>query len=253
MQDVTLFFVGVLMGAMNAVAGGGILIGFPVMLALGISPMVANVTGHVIVLPGLISSVYGFRKPIKQVPRKYLWLLVPIVFGTAIGAIILKHTTSAQFAQIVPLLIFLSVLLFAYQPYLHHQLHKHIHTKSRRVKPLVLIGIALVPVSIYGGYFGAGFGFIMLAFLGFTKLHAVHKMNGLKNLAGLAVSLVTMLFFLTSGLINWRLAFFMGLGTALGGYYSALLSQRVSTHAIRLVVITVGFCTAAYIGINSAL
>ena len=241
------------MGAMNAVAGGGILIGFPVMLAMGISPLVANVTGHVIVLPGLISSVVGYRKPLKKVPRKYLWLLVPIAFGTLIGAIILSHTTSAQFAEIVPFLIFLSVLLFAYQPYLHHELHKHIHTKSTRVKPLVLIGLALIPVSIYGGYFGAGFGFIMLAFLGFTKLHAVHKMNGLKNLAGLTVSLVTAIFFLNSGLINWRVAFFMGIGTAIGGYYSAVLSQRVSTHAIRLIVITVGFCTAAYIGINSAL
>ena len=87
----------------------------------------------------------------------------------------------------------------------------------------------------------------MLAFLGFTKLHAMNKMNGLKNLAGLTLSLVTTIFFLNSGLINWRVALFMGMGTAIGGYYSAILSQKVSNHSIRIVVIVIGLSTALYL------
>ena len=102
------------------------------MVGLGISPLVANVTGHVLVLPGLVASTFGFRKSIRKVPRKYMWLMVPIILGGLIGAFILSKTPNAKFEEIVPALIFFAVILFAFQPFLHHYLHKHIHTKSKR-------------------------------------------------------------------------------------------------------------------------
>lgn len=250
-QDLLLFAVGILVGAMNAVAGGGILIGFPVLLASGLSPIVANASSYVIVLPGLIASVFGYRKHLHTVPKKYMWLLVPCAIGAAIGSAILKHTTSNKFEELVPLLVFFAVVLFAIQPLLHFHLHKHLKTKSKRIKPLVWIGIALLPVSVYGGYFGAGFGFIMLAFLGFTKLKDVHKMNAVKNLSAIVICTVSIASLFSTGLINWHYALMMGTGCAVGGYYSSILTQRFTTHAIRVTVIILGITTASYMAFQA--
>jgi uncharacterized membrane protein YfcA len=109
----------------------------------------------------------------------------------------------------------------------------------------------LFPVAIYGGYFGAGFGFIMLAFLGFTKLHDIHKINGLKNLAGVAISGVSLACLFSTHLIDWRAGLAMAAGSTTGGYYGSKLTQRISTHAIRIIVILIGFGTAAYIGLRT--
>ncbi len=250
MQDILLFGVGIIVGAMNAVAGGGILIGFPVLLAIGVPPIVANATGHLVVIPGLATSVYGYRKRLHKLPKIYIWLLLPCAVGAAIGAAILKSTPNSQFEEYVPTLVFLAVVLFAIQPFLHFHLHKHIRTKSRRLGPLLWIGLAMMPVSIYGGYFGAGFGFIMLAFLGFTNLHDVHKMNAIKNLSAIVIAGVTILYLFNSGLINWHYGLVMGAGTAVGGYYSSVITQRFSTHAIRATVIIFGLTTAGYMALK---
>jgi hypothetical protein len=156
-------------------------------------------------------------------------------------------TPSSKFEGMVPGLIFFAVLLFAFQPYLHFHLQKHIRSRSRALRPLALIAMALLPVAIYGGYFGAGFGFIMLAFLGFTKLKDVHKMNGLKNLASASISFVSLLVLLTTGLVNWEVGLVMGAGSLTGGYYGSILSQKVSSHTVRVFVIVIGFSTAAYL------
>ena len=177
MIEILLFLVGIVVGAMNAVAGGGILLGFPVMIGLGVTPIVANATSHIIVLPGLITSAYGYRKYLRKVPRSYALLLIPCSVGAVIGAWLLRHTSSSRFEEIAPALVIFAVILFAIQPFLHFHLHKHLHSKTRSAMTLIFISLALLPVAIYGGYFGAGLGFILLAFLGFTKIHDVHQMN----------------------------------------------------------------------------
>ena len=240
-----------MIGAMNAVAGGGILIGYPILLALGIPPIVANATSYVIVSPGLVASVYGYRKHLHTVPRKYMWLLIPCAIGAGIGSYLLKHTSSTKFEELVPVLVFLAVVLFAIQPLLHFHLHKHLKNKSRSIKPLVWISIALLPVSIYGGYFGAGFGFIMLAFLGFTSLRDVHKMNAVKNISAIVITSVSIASLFNTGLINWHYGFVMGAGTAIGGYYSTIITQRFSTHAVRVTVIILGISTASYLALHA--
>ncbi|HYH36270.1 MAG TPA: sulfite exporter TauE/SafE family protein [Candidatus Saccharimonadales bacterium] len=251
MQDVVLFGVGIVIGVMNAIAGGGMLLGFPILLAFGMSPLAANVTGNVVIGASTVSSVYGYRQYLRKISPRYLLLLIPCIIGAAIGALILRNTSSNEFQQIVPALVGLAVILFAFQPLLHFHLHRHIRSKRRTLRPLVIIAIALLPVAIYGGYFGAGFGFVMLAFLGFTKLHEIHQMNGLKNLAGACIAFTSLICLYSTHLINWHLGLVMGAGCVLGGYYGATLTQKVSSHTLRIVVIIIGVVTATYLALRS--
>ncbi len=247
MTDILLLLVGVLVGGMNAIAGGGMLIGFPVLLATGMPALVANATSYLVILPGQLASAYGYRKYLKRVPRAYLWLLLPCAIGAAIGATILRRTSFEGFDQLIPGLILLAVVLFAFQPLLHFHVHKQSTTRKPDNRPLFFIGAALLPLAIYGGYFGAGFGLVMLSFLGFTKLHDIHKMNLLKNIAVSIMAVVSLVVLLDTGLIDWRGGLAMAVGTTIGGFYGSRLAMKISTHTIRIIVISIGLATAAYL------
>ncbi|HXR49461.1 MAG TPA: sulfite exporter TauE/SafE family protein [Verrucomicrobiae bacterium] len=250
-HDLILFLTGIIVGAMNAIAGGGMLIGFPVMLALGIPALVANATTFVIVIPGNISSIYGYRQLLHKVPRHYAWLLIPTVMGAFIGAQALKHTSQGGFAHLIPWLILFAVVLFAFQPWLYKQLHQHLHGPKRKrnsLRPLWITGLALLPIATYGGFFATGFGFIMLAFLGFTGLHNhIHRMNALKNIIGLCLATTALLCLANAHVIDWRHGLVMGAGNFIGGYFAATRTQKVSSHALRIIVIIVGACAAIYL------
>ncbi len=117
LQELILFLVGIIVGIMNAIAGGGLLLGFPVLLATGMPALVANATGNFVVLPGLITSAFGYRKYLRKVPPQYLLLAIPCAIGTATGAIILRHTSFDNFQNLVPGLILFAVVLFIFQPF----------------------------------------------------------------------------------------------------------------------------------------
>lgn len=249
--DIILVLVGILVGAMNAIAGGGMLVGFPVLLAVGLPALTANVTSNLVVLPGSISSAFGYRRYIRKVPRRYILLIIPCIIGAAIGAAILRSTTPTKFGDLVPVLVLFAVALFAAQPFIHFHLHRHIRGKTKSRLTLFLISLALLPVAIYGGYFGAGFGFIMLAFLGFTSLHDVHQMNGLKNIASASIAITSLIVLFGAHLIDLQHGIPMAVGTTVGGYMGSKYSQRFSSHTIRVLVIVIGLCTAAYLGFRS--
>ena len=251
MHEIVLFLAGLVVGIMNAVAGGGLLVGFPVMLAVGMTPLSANVTGHLVVLPGNVSASYGDRKYLKKLNRKYLYLLIPNILGAFIGAMLLSHTTTENFENLIPVLIGFAVALFAFQPYLHFHLNRHIRGLVKGVRPLVFIGLAIIPLAIYGGYFGAGYGFIMLAFLGFTKMHEIHQMNGLKNLSALCISLVSLAVLIPTGQVNWKYGLIMALGCGLGSYYGAVLTQKISNHSLRIIIIVIGVITAGFLAFRA--
>lgn len=251
MVDIGLFLVGIIVGGMNAIAGGGMLIGFPVLLAAGLPALVANATACIITLPGQISSAYGYRKYLRKVPPKYLYLLIPCMVGAAVGATLLRHTSYKRFAELVPGLILLAVALFAFQPVLKLQIHRHLRGRTKNAKPLVIIAVLLLPLAVYGGYFGAGFGFVMLALLSFTKLHDLHQINGLKNLGAVGIGTASLVTLFNSGLIDWRHGIVMAIGSLIGGYSGSRVAQRFSSHTIRIVVITIGFITAIYLGFRT--
>jgi uncharacterized membrane protein YfcA len=251
MQDILLFGTGILVGAMNSIAGGGMLIGFPVLIAAGMPALAANVTTNIVVIPGQIGAIIGYRKYLKKIPNSYLLLVIPCIIGAAIGSSILKHTSSSRFNELIPGLLMVAVVLFALQPFLHSHLHRHLLGKAKGSFTLPLIGLALLPMSIYGGYFGVGFGFVILAFLGFTKMHDIHQINALKNIATLFIALTSVFVLFRTGLIGWEYGLSMATGCALGGYYGSRLAQRFSSHAIRIVVIIIGFAAVTYLAFRT--
>ena len=251
-NDLILFLAGLFVGVMNAVAGGGMLLGFPMIIAFGhVSALIANATANVAILPGGASSAFGYRKEIRKIPRIYFLLFIPSLIGAAIGATLLRHTKASDFASLVPFLLIFAVTLFAFQPWLYKKLRKHIEGKrgNKNLKAILIISVCLLPLSIYGGFFGAGFGFVMLAFLGFTGLHNyIHRMNAMKNLVSISIALATIICLYSSHLINWRIGLITASGSAIGGYAGSTYIQKVSTRTLRVLVIVIGIGAAVYLG-----
>jgi uncharacterized protein len=240
MIETALFVTGILCGMVNAVAGGGILFVFPVLLAAGLSPLSAAMTSTFAGWPGALTSVQGYSKDLKKVPKHYFWLIVPCALGAGTGAYILTRTPHSTFETILPWLILFSVLLFTFQP----QLHKHIHKPKhmRKTSPLLLLALLLLPVALYGGYFGAGFGFIVLAILSFTKLKTIYQLNGMKNVMAASISFTCAVTFTLTGGIAWEYALAPLAGSLLGGFIGARVAHRLSPHVSRAAVVSTGFC-----------
>ena len=221
---------------------------FPVLIAVGVPALFANATANIAVLPGQITSALGYREYLKRVPLRYLLLLIPVTVGAAAGALTLRHTSANDFAKIVPILLLFGVGLFTFQPLLHFHLHSHVKGERRSWLPMVLLGIAMAPLSFYGGYFGAGYGFMMLAFLGFTNMPDAHMMNGMKNVAATFVAATSIVCLYSTHFIQWRIGLIMAVGSFVGGYVGARGAQHLSTHRLRLAVIVLGMIAVIYLG-----
>lgn len=226
------------------------LIGFPIMVALGIPPLVANATANVITAPGQLTSAFGYRRYLRRVPRRFAILIVPLVIGAAAGALTLRQTSANDFERIIPWLVLFGVVLFAFQPLLHFHVRQHLRGKHRTLTPLFWIALATLPLAFYGGYFGAGFGFLMLAFLSFAKLSDTHMMNAMKNIGATFVSGTALLCLLSTGLIDWRVGLITAAGAAIGGYSGARFSQRLSSHWLRILVIVIGLGAVVYLALQ---
>ena len=248
-KDIIILFVGIIVGAMNAIAGGGMLIGFPVLLGLGVPPLVANVTANIITPPGQLAAVFAYRNYLRKVPRRYVLILPFVALGALAGALTLRAMPSNNFAEMVPVLILFGVALFAFQPSLHLHLHSHLHGRKKNLLPILLIGVALLPITFYGGFFGAGYGFIMLAFLGLGKVHEVHMLAAMKNVSAILVSLISLAVLYSTGLIDWHIGLVMAVGTTIGGYLGARAAKRVSSYWLRIAVIVIGLAAAAHLGL----
>lgn len=247
LTDIILLCTGVLVGAMNAIAGGGGLVGFPVLLAFGLPALTANATGYVAVLPGQISSVWGYRKYLRNVPKLYALLLIPCVFGCAIGAYLLRSTSFGQFEHLVPFLVLLSVIIFALQPLLHFHLLSHIRARHKNALKFGILALVVFLMTIYGGYFGAGFGFAILALIGFTNIREIHTMNAMKNVSAIVISVVAIIMLTGANIIDWQYALIMAVGTLFGGYLGAKLALHVPSIVVRCIVITIGLVTTCYL------
>lgn len=249
-KDILLLVVGCVVGAMNAIAGGGMLVGFPVLVALGIPPLTANATGGLISAPGQMASAFGYRNYLRRIPKRYAWLLVPCFIGAIFGALILRNTPPGDFNKMIPVLVLFGIVLFAFQPLLHFHLHKQIVFRRRAVPPLVIIGLALLPIAFYGAYFGPGYGFLMLAFLGFTKLPDTHMINAAKNVSATVVAGTAVACLTSAHLIDWHAGLFMATGSVIGGYAGARGAQKVSHHWLRIAIILIGLAAVVYLGLQ---
>jgi len=230
-----LFVAGLIASGINAVAGGGSLLSFPLLVAFGVPPLSANATNSVALWPGSLASAFGYWDLIARLKRELPYLLAPTIFGALFGAWLLTHTPERLFDFVVPALILLATLLLGFQA----RIKKAVLAQKTRVPLGVGIFLQFL-VSVYGGYFGAGMGIVMLGIFGLFAPGSLHEHNALKSWLGVAINLVASMFFLGEGLLWLLPGFVMTAGAVTGGYLAARLSQRVDPDRLRRVVVAVG-------------
>jgi uncharacterized membrane protein YfcA len=245
MMWVALVLAATIAGAMNALAGGGTLITFPSLLAFGVPPVAANATSTVALVPGGLSAWWGFRRDVGEDRSELLRMAVPSVIGGAAGALLVMWVGNRTFARVVPWLIFGATFLFLAQTpirrWIDRQIGADAHGRRRVLQVVMQLGIA-----VYGGFFGAAMGILMLAMLGLVGHDNLSRMNGLKNFAGVCINVLAAVIFVAGGQVRWPLALAMMAGTIVGGYGAARLSRRINPRWVRALVIVVGLGMGTY-------
>ncbi|NOT63731.1 MAG: sulfite exporter TauE/SafE family protein [Acidobacteria bacterium] len=247
-QGVLLFLAAMVAGMVNSIAGGGTLLSFPALVWIGVDPRVANATNSLALAPGAFASLWGYRDAMSETPRRYFVLLIPGLIGGVLGGWLLARTPLRTFERLVPWLVLFATVLFTLQPIVQRWLRKtsHEHTKHQTSSQWML-GAACYQffTGVYGGYFGAGIGILLLAMLGVLGMTNLHQMNGLKNILAGAINLIAALYLITANLIHWQAAGVMALGALVGGYGMARVAQKLGQTFVRRAVIVIGFTLSA--------
>jgi uncharacterized membrane protein YfcA len=231
-------------GAINALAGGGTLITFPALTAMGIPAVAANVTNTVALLPGYLGATFAQKEEVLS-QRRRLWYLLPAAaLGGLVGGLLLLRTDEKLFRQLVPFLILLASLLLAAQEPLRRWLLRRTSGAGRRPLPEAWAAVPVFFAAIYGGYFGAGLSVIVLAVLALVIDDTLTRLNGLKQLVGFVTNLTAALFFVFSGRVIWSVAAVMAVGALVGGALGGRLAGRVPPATLRRVVVVIGVTVA---------
>ncbi len=230
-----------LAGAINSVAGGGTLISFPTLIWLGLGSVTANATSTVAIWPATIGSAWGYRRELRLAEPRYRILVIPSLIGGLTGALLLRWTSPVTFDHMVPwLILFATILLSAQDPV--QRLLKTAHTQGHNnAKWLAGAIVFQFLVGVYGGYFGAGIGILMLAALGILGLKDIHEMNSLKVIFGGTINGIAALYFIWAGMVYWPDVLIMACGAITGGYGGAGLARKLGRIAVRRIVIAIGF------------
>ncbi len=231
-------------GFINAVAGGGTLVTFPVLIALGLPPLAANVTNTIALVPGYTGGIFAQRKDFAA-QRKRLYAILPLsILGGIAGGLILLNTSEKAFNGIVPYLIFLACFLLAVQvPVKKWMQARSGHTHSTLIKRLAA-GLLLFLASVYGGYFGAGVSVIVIAILGLIYDDSLTSLNVLKQAISFSINISAAIYFCFSGKVEWEFALVMMAGAIAGGFFGGSFANKIKPDILRWIVIIVG-CTAA--------
>jgi uncharacterized membrane protein YfcA len=230
-----------LAGAINSIAGGGTLVSFPTLIWLGLPSLTANATSTVAIWPAAVSSMVGYRRELSTASPRMLVLVIPSLIGGIVGALLLRRTPPELFDALVPFLILFATLLFMVQEPIQRKLktaHAAAHTSPRWLAGAMLFQLL---VALYGGYFGAGIGILMLAALSILGLTDIHQMNGLKNFFGGCINGVAAFYFVWARMVYWPFVILMAVGAIAGGYSGAGFARRLGRNAVRRIVIAIGF------------
>ena len=237
-------------GAVNSIAGGGTLLTFPALVGLGIPPIVANATSTVALWPAALGSMWGYRRELEGAREWATRFAIPSLAGGLVGAALLLRTPPERFEALVPFLVLGATVLFMAQGWINRRTRGA--ERGAREDASALPGRQPAPrlsrlvlcyqflVAIYGGYFGAGVGILMLAALGFVGFTNIHQMNGLKNWGGLCMNAVAAVAFAFSDIVSWPVALAMAAGATAGGYGGSRLAQRVPQIAVRRAIVAIG-------------
>jgi uncharacterized membrane protein YfcA len=230
-------------GLINALAGGGSLITFPTLMAVGIPPVMANVTNTVALCPGYLGATLAQKKDLHGQQKRIRLLLPSAVIGGIIGGILLLNSSDQVFDRLIPFLILLAAALLAFQDTLRSWLQRRQGDKKGNI-PEIWAVLPIALASIYGGYFGAGLGVIELAILGLFLKDNLTRLNALKQLLSLVVNVAASWFFLFSNQVYWSAAIVIAIGSLIGGLLGGKLARIISPSYLRWTVVILSIITA---------
>jgi uncharacterized membrane protein YfcA len=236
LHALAVFAAGVAAGCINVIVGSGSLITFPVLIALGYPPVVANVSNTVGLVPGAVSGAYGYRRELNGQRSRLFVLGTASVIGAVIGGLLLLTLPASAFEVIVPVLIALACVLVLVQPRLSSWLggrRRHPHGG-----PWLWLGV--LASGVYGGYFGAAQGVVLLALLGIFLNEDLQRVNAVKNVLAGIVNGAAALLFIAVAHVNWWVALFIAVGSAIGGFLGASIGRRLPPIALRILIVVVG-------------
>jgi len=231
-----IFIAGIWAGLQNSLAGGGSFVTLPMLIVSGMSPLAANITSTVALFPGQITSGYAGRKLVTGAGKlSFRALLAVSVLGGALGGLLLLHTPSTLFARLVPWLVLFATVVFAWGSFLRKSGSSGVH--------LGAVGAAVTQfcIAIYGGYFGGGIGFLMMAALTMAGL-PTRNAGATKNALGGVMNAAAVLLFVTSPEVHWMEALVMGTGAILGGLLGSWALHRINERVLRIAIVAIGAC-----------
>jgi uncharacterized membrane protein YfcA len=234
-------------GAVNAVAGGGSLISFPALVAVGVPTLAANVTNQIALLPGYVGGSLAYREELQGQRRRVVALAATSSVGAVVGALLLVISSQHLFAVLAPVLVLVAVALLAAQPTLARMAAARATDSHEREQPRGSVHVANILASIYGGYFGAGLGIMLLAILAIGLQDTLQRLNALKGLLSLTVGVVASVFFALFGPVHWDAAAVMLVASFLGGHTGVGVARRISDRALRIGVIVIGTGVAIWL------
>lgn len=286
LQAFILFIAAIIGGTLNAVAGGGSFVTFPTLVFMGVLPIQANATSTVALWPGSLASIGAYRRELGALNRTIVVILgITSLIGGALGAALLLLTPQATFVGLIPFLLLLATLLFAFSPRITAALRKRAEKAAAQTPATETIRMAEAPpapptppaassrglgktavisrralsifvfvqflLAIYGGYFGGGLGIMMLAALGIMGMENIHEMNGLKTILQASINGIAVVTFIIAGAVYWPQALVMIAGAIVGGFGSAYYARKIDPRFVRGFVIIVGVGMTIYFFLHS--
>jgi uncharacterized membrane protein YfcA len=236
-----LFIVAAFAGAINSVAGGGSFVTLPTLLYAGVTPVVANATSTMAMLPGSVASAVAYRRELQSRSEWLVALGLVSLVGGLLGGVLLVRTSDTSFMRLLPWLMLLAAVTFTFGNRVRRTLSLE-HLQGN----LLLVSIVQFVIAIYGGYFGGGMGIMMLASFALGGMLDIHEMNALKTFLGVAVNVLALGEFIVRGVVAWAPGLIMMAGAILGGYFGAVLARRMDPRWVRAVVIVIGWTMTIY-------
>lgn len=249
LNAIVLFAAALLGGAINSVAGGGSFLTFPALVVSGVAPIYANATSTVALWPGSVASVGAYRRELGRARHTVLLSAVSLVGGIA-GAILLLHTPSSAFQRLIPWLLLLATLVFAFGRHLTARLNARRARRGAGDLPIAGIAVVQLVIATYGGYFGGGIGILMLATLGLMGFENINEANAVKTLLASCINGIAVLAFVIARAVVWPQALVMLVAAIVGGYAGAATARRLPPWLVRYVVIAIGCVMTLYFFIH---
>lgn len=229
---------GLLAGGLNAVAGGGSLVSFPALVALGVPPLTANVTNTVAVWPGYAGTSWGYRPELRGQRHRLVALLPAALVGAAAGCALLLVTSEEVFAAVVPFLVILASVLLGVQARIAERVRRMPGGAGDIRSPLLHVCVVLA--ATYGAYFGGGLGVVLLGVLALFVVDGMQRLNALKSVLSLAINTVALVVFALFGPVLWTAVAALAPAALVGGYLGARLARRLNPTVLRVVVVVFG-------------